>query len=247
MRASISTLIIFLLTIFCTGLQNALAQTRQLRVLFIGNSLTYTNDLPELVKVIAEHNKKKFKYKMVARPNFSLDDHLNQGDAVKAIKEGKWDFVVLQQGSSALPESRKNLIEFTKRFAVEIKLAGARAALFMVWTLQNRMFDFDRVRESYLLAAKEVDGVFLPAGESWRNAWKRKPELEFYSDGLHPTPLGSYLAAAVIYQHLYNETSIKLPAKLKTNSVKLEMSSKDIELLETVVRDTNAKEVTSNK
>jgi hypothetical protein len=184
---------------------------------------------------------------MVARPNFSLEDHLNQGDAVKVIKEGKWDFVVLQQGSSALPESRANLIEFTKRFAFEIKRVNAKPALFMVWTLQNRMFDFDRVRESYALAAKEVDGLFLPAGESWRNAWKRKRELEFYSDGLHPTPLGSYLAAAVIYQRLYNETSLKLPAKLKTDSVKLELSAKEVELLEAVVMETNKTEVMSDK
>jgi len=233
-------LLLLLFPVFCVAQEKSDAPS-ELRALFIGNSLTCTNDLPAMVKTIAEHNKKRFKYKMVARPNFSLEDHLNQGDAVKAIKESKWNFVVMQQGSSALLESRKNLIEFTRRFAEEIKRINAKPALFMVWTFQNRMFDFDKVRESYTLAAKEVDGLFLPAGESWRFAWQRNAKLELYSDGLHPTPLGSCLAAAVIYQRLYNEAFVKLPAKLKTESVKLELSSQEIELLEAAVTEANEK------
>lgn len=215
----------------------ALAKTSELRVLFIGNSLTYTNDLPSMVKAIAEHNKKKFSYKMIAFPNFSLEDHLNKGDAVKAVKEGKWDFVVLQQGSSALPESRENLIEFTRRFAAEIKQANAKPALFMVWTFENRKFDFDRVRESYALATKEVGGLFLPAGESWREAWKQKQELQLYSDGLHPTPLGSYLAAAVIYQRLFDETTSEIPSTIKTKSIKLELSKEERDLVQTAAKN----------
>ncbi len=240
MRIFTLALLVLLFPLFVMAQEKPVTPS-EFRVLFIGNSLTYTNDLPTMVKAIAEHNKKKFKYKMVAHPNFSLEDHLNQGDAVKAIKEGKWNFVVLQQGSSALPDSRKNLIEFTQRFNEEIKRIKAKPALFMVWTFQNRMFDFDRVRESYSLAAKEVDGLFLPAGESWRFAWKRKPELELYSDSLHPTPLGSYLAAAVIYQRIYGEASVKLPAKLKTESVKLELSSQEIEMIEASVMEANEK------
>lgn len=213
----------------------------ELRVLFIGNSLTYTNDLPSMVRAIAEQNKKKFIYKMIAFPDFSLEDHLNRGDAVKAIKEGKWDFVVLQQGSSALPESRVNLIEFTRRFAVEVKQANAKPALFMVWPFENRKFDFDRVRESYALAAKEVGGVFLPAGESWREVWKQKKEIQLYSDGLHPTPLGSYLAAAVIYQRLFDETTFDIPSKIKTNSIKLELSKEEKDLVQTAAKNVNEK------
>lgn len=230
MKRLIAVLVFILSLTFIVSAQTP-AKPSELRVLFIGNSLTYANDLPAIVKAIAEHNKKKFTYKMIAFPNFSLEDHLNKGDAVKAIKENEWDFVVLQQGSSALPESRENLLEFTRRFAAEIKKTNAKPALFMVWTLENRKFDFDRVRESYSLAAKEAGGVFLPAGESWREAWKEKKELKLYSDGLHPTPFGSYLAAAVIYQRLFDETTFEIPSKIKTNSITLELSKEEKELL----------------
>lgn len=240
MKKLIAVLIFLSLLVIDAASQNA-AKPSELRVLFIGNSLTFTNDLPAIVKAIAEHNKKKFSYKMVAHPNFSLEDHINQGKALKVIKEGKWDFVVLQQGSSALPDSRKNLLEFTRRFAREIKSINAKPALFMVWPYQSRMFDFDKVRESYSLAAKEVEGVFLPAGESWRIAWESKPELQLYSDGLHPTQLGSYLAAAVIYQRLFNETSIEIPKKLKAKSVEIELSNQEQELVKVVALSVNEK------
>lgn len=228
-KETLKFLAIISLLAVCTFAQDPV-KPAELNVLFIGNSLTYVNDLPEMVKVIAKHNGKKFKYKMVAYPDLSLEDHWAKGDAVKAIKDGKWDFVVLQQGSSALPASRTNLIEQVGRFTPEIRAVGAKPALFMVWPFESRKFDFDRVHESYELAAKAADGIFLPAGESWRAAWKQKPDLQLYSDGLHATALGSYLAAGVIYKVLYNESTFELPAKLKAGPVKIDLSPQEKDL-----------------
>src|SRR5262245_60967450 len=85
----------------------------ELRVLCIGNSLTYSNDLPAIVEAMAEaSNQKRLVYKTIAFPNFGLQDQWERADAQKAIAGGKWDVVVLQQGPSALEESRKLLIEY---------------------------------------------------------------------------------------------------------------------------------------
>lgn len=233
---SLKIIVLTSLLAICVAAQG-LAKPTELNVLFIGNSLTYVNDVPEMVKVIAKHNGKTFKYKMVAYPDFSLEDHWKKGDALKAIKDGKWDYVVLQQGSSALPASRTNLIEFVNRFAEEIKKVRAKPALFMVWPYESRKLDFDRVHGSYELAAKGVDGVFVPAGDAWRSAWKQKPDLKLYSDGLHATAHGSYLAAGVIYKVLYNESIIELPAKMKTGSVKIELSTQEKELTRQAIID----------
>ncbi|MEQ1924239.1 MAG: hypothetical protein ABL952_17195, partial [Pyrinomonadaceae bacterium] len=130
-----------------------------------------------------------------------------------------------------------NLIEFVNLFSEEIKKVGARPALYMVWPFESRKFDFDRVHESYELAAKGVDGVFIPAGNAWRVAWKQQPDLRLYSDGLHATALGSYLAAGVIYKVLYNETSVELPAKLRTASAKIELSAQETALARQAIID----------
>lgn len=229
---------LFLLMAFSCGRPLAeTARPAELRVLFVGNSLTYTNDLPGIVQALAEAaGKGRLVYEMVAFPNYSLEDHWNQGDARRMIAAGKWDFVVLQQGPSALPESRVLLVEYARRFAKEIRGSGAKPALYMVWPSQTRQKDFDGVRDSYARAAEEVNGMLFPAGEAWRAAWRRKPDVALYSpDGLHPSLLGSYLAAMVIYQQLYDQPSTRPPSSLKLRSKtvpKIDLSTQEAELLQ---------------
>jgi hypothetical protein len=197
----------------------AMAQGAPPRVLFIGNSLTAANDLPAMVAALAKANGEPIVTRTVAIPNYSLEDHWNRGDAKRAIAEGGWSFVVLQQGPSALPESRVLLVEYARRFAAETAKIHARTALFMVWPASSRAFDFDGVRLSYEAAAREVGGVFLAAGEAWRTAWRSDAKLEFYgTDGFHPTKLGSYLAAVVVYQGLTGETAMRSAGGLATES-----------------------------
>ena len=76
-----------------------------LHVLFIGNSLTYTNDLPAMFAALAEAAGKPRPFvRAVTGPGLSLQDQWDLGEAQKAIAVGGWDFVVLQQGPSASPE-----------------------------------------------------------------------------------------------------------------------------------------------
>jgi hypothetical protein len=170
-----------------------------LSILFIGNSLTFTNDLPRMVEVLGRAAGVEVECAAVAKPNFSLEDHWNDGEARRAIARGGWTHVVLQQGPSALPESRVSLNDYAARFDREIRRAGARTALFMVWPSLDRRGDFEGVSRSYAGAAALVGGELLPAGDAWRAAWRRDPALALYGgDGFHPSRLGSLLAAIVI-------------------------------------------------
>jgi hypothetical protein len=185
-----------------------------LRVLFIGNSLTSANDLPELFATLsAAGGRERPVTRMIAIDGFSLEDHWKRGEAQKVIRDGPWDVVVLQQGPSALMESRQLLIAYTRRFADVIRAAGARPALYMVWPSTTRRFDFQGVSTSYAAAAKAVNGMLLPAGDAWRTLLDEHRDIRLYSeDGLHPTFAGSYLAALVIYRRLYDTTDLTLPA-----------------------------------
>jgi hypothetical protein len=169
------------------------------RLLFIGNSLTSANDLPAVVQRLGRLNGIPIATSAVARPDFSLEDHWMNGAARRRIRDGGWSVVVLQQGPSALPESRVALRQFTRRFAEEARTIGAQPALYMVWPAKVRLGDFERVSGSYRLAAEDVGGLLLPAGDAWREAWARDPALPLYAaDDFHPSALGSYLAALVI-------------------------------------------------
>jgi hypothetical protein len=227
----------------CAGSFNEREPDGGLRVLFIGNSLTYTNDLPSIVEAMAEAaGQKRFAHKSVAFANYSLEDHWNQGDARKALADKKWDIVVLQQGPSASTEGRALLLEYSRRFADLIRSAGAKPALYMVWPSTSRAGDFDGVSESYRLAAKEVEGMLFPAGDAWRAAWRRDAKLALYSpDGLHPTLAGSYLAALVIYEQLYGQLPDNMPARLKLRSSVIELPEGQVEVLRAAAREANEK------
>jgi hypothetical protein len=175
------------------------------RVLFIGNSLTYANDLPAMVCALARSAGRQATCGAVAKPDYGLEEHWNDREARQAIARG-WDVVVLQQGPSALPESRRLLIDYTRRFNAEITKSGARTALYMVWPSRARSGDFPGVSQSYAAAAKDVKGQLLPAGDAWRAAWATDAKLPLYGpDGFHPSPMGSYLAALVIYEQIFAE------------------------------------------
>ena len=189
-------------------------------ILFIGNSLTYVNGLPLIVEALADSvpgltPSERLAPAMAAFPDYALEDHWANGTAVRAIDQGKWSVVVLQQGSSALDESRVNLREWTRRVDERIRAIGARTAMYAVWPLASRQFDFDRVNESYTLAAGDVNGMLFPVGEAWRAAWRRDPNLELYaSDGLHPSVRGSYVGALVIASMLLDRSPVGMPAHL---------------------------------
>ncbi|MET0555604.1 MAG: SGNH/GDSL hydrolase family protein [Vicinamibacteria bacterium] len=173
------------------------------RVLFVGNSLTEGNALPAMVEALARAAGQPLAVEAVTFGGFSLEDHWNRGDARRAIARGGFRFVVLQQGPSSLADSRANLVEWTRRFGEEIRRAGARPALYSVWPESARASVFADVTRSYAEAAASVDGLLLPVGEAWRAAWRREPSLALYgSDGFHPTPRGTYLAALVIAARL---------------------------------------------
>ena len=186
------------------------------RVLFIGNSLTAYNHLPAIVEALAKAGgQPALDWKSVLLPGTSLEDQWRDGQARKAIGQGPWDYIVLQQGPSALDESRRSLLDYVGRFAKEIRAVGARPAIYMVWPSSSRTSDFDDVSQSYRMAARQVDGLLFPVGEAWRAAWKRDAQLALYSpDGLHPTPAGSYLAALVMYGQLYGKSPVGLPGRL---------------------------------
>jgi hypothetical protein len=181
------------------------------RILFIGNSLTYANDLPAMVCTLARAAGRAVTCASVARPDVSLEDHWNSGPARATIAEG-WDLVVLQQGPSALPESRTLLVEYVRRFDGLIRKTGARTAVYMVWPSRQRRADAPGVSQSYTAAARAVNGLLLPAGDAWRAAWAVDGGLALYGpDGFHPSPMGSYLAALVIYRQLFGEPAPAQP------------------------------------
>jgi hypothetical protein len=185
-----------------------------LTVLFLGNSLTYTNDLPGLVETVAEAAGYAVETYSVAGPNYGLGDHWVTG-APREIRERQPDLVVMQQGPSTLLESREYLVEWTDSLSRVAREVGAEPALLMVWPPDDPDFSFGAVFASYRAAADAVSGQFIPAGMAWVEVEKVDRGLALYGpDGFHPAPLGSVVAAMTIVETLFEGSVHDLPSEM---------------------------------
>lgn len=205
------------------------------RILFVGNSLTYTNGLPSTVAAIALTAGDTLQVTMAAGADLALIDHLNGAtNAVQLLHDRAWDYVVLQQGpTSNAGICRDSLILWTRMFAVKIRASQAQAALFMTWPAVASGDVWNKVRESFRLAAAAVGGVFLPAGEAWHIALADHPDLPLYGpDGFHPSPMGSFLAALEIYERLTGRDARTLSPQAFSAGVPFRMSADTVRFLQ---------------
>jgi hypothetical protein len=82
-----------------------LAQSQTKKVLFIGNSYTYFNDMPEMVSEMAESTVDELEIVSGAIGGYSFKDHSTDSATLSLIKMGGWDYVVLQEFSTNPSES----------------------------------------------------------------------------------------------------------------------------------------------
>lgn len=203
------------------------------RVLFVGNSLTYENDLPRTIAAMAKAvNDTPLVYRTIAHPNFAIEDHYLNGIESNIAANG-WHFVVMQQGPSTTVASSEHLTAWTGVVNDFVVAAGARTAMYSVWPGGHDPQLFDLVRENYLKAAVAVDGMFIPAGDGWREAWQRDPSLDFYaSDEFHPSRLGTYVAALVHFEMLYDRPATDLPDVATVDGRKLDLPPATVAMLQ---------------
>ena len=209
-------------------------------VLFIGNSHTYTNNLPKTVEDLAKSVGDTIRVATVARPNFALIDHaLGLSDAVDVIKSQSWDYVVLQQGPTTLGVNRDTLIIATKILDPLARAAGGVTAQLMAWPESDSRQLFPAVRASSQAAAQSVGGVFIPAGDAWRAALEADPSVQLYGgDGYHPARLGTYLAALVVYERVTGHDARSLPANPNVDGTRLGASEQTVRFLQQIAHET---------
>lgn len=173
-------------------------------ILFIGNSLTYTNDMPEMIKAIGKNNGISIGTKMVAEGNYAIVDHWADGEAQNQIRRGIFDFVVMQQGPSSQPAGRDLLVEGGELFKPLCDEYEAQLVFYMVWPSRTYYHTFDGVIRSYEFAAEANDALLCPVGRVWKAHFDDTEDFSYYGpDGFHPSVIGSQVAAQVIFESLF--------------------------------------------
>lgn len=174
------------------------------KVLFIGNSLTYTNDLPSLVAAIGADKGNLIEKEMIAKPNYALEDHWGEGCIQKMIESGFYDFVVIQQGPSSQPDGAQSLLEYGGKIQELCKANDTKLAFFQVWPAKINYQTFPGVIANYMNAAYSTGAILCPVGYAWKQYMDKTNDFSYYGpDEFHPSMLGSAVAADIIYKALF--------------------------------------------
>ena len=182
----------------------ATAPAVPIRVLFIGNSLTYTNDLPGMLEKMSAGATRPLHCEAVTFPGVSLAFHRFVPIAAMKLKGHRWDFVILQDYSTRPLDHPEATTASVRAFLSSIHDADARPILFENWTRRNRLETFPELKSHYAQISRETGVPIARIGEAWETARKRLPWFAPYIDERHPSPMGSYLAACVLFEVFYS-------------------------------------------
>lgn len=206
------------------------------RVLFIGNSYTRFNNLPQLFHDIAASTGRAPAEIKAATPNgMTLRQHLHSPDTVKLIDEGNWDIVILQAQSQGAAKSEQDPVvraQFLEGAAgiydrIKSRSPGAQIIFYETWArhadywkeagadrsvgrspaeMQARIRKWDQAA-----MGRSKDFILAPVGEAWELNYKSSQPVRLHDeDNSHPAFPGSYLAALVLYGTIYHPPNLKV-------------------------------------
>ena len=213
------------------------------KVLFIGNSYTFVNDLPEMFAELAEAGQHPVMVGSSAQGGWSLAMHTQSKDTVDLLNSTKWTYVILQE-QSQIPSVEtlrtQKMYPAARTLVKQIRKKEATPLFFLTWAHRTGwpaygMNDYEsmqeRIDQGYEQIARELNVSLVPVGYAWRNAIKQYPELTLWQeDGSHPSEEGTYLAACVFYATLFQESPVGISywADLpKETAARLQTSASD--------------------
>ncbi|MDR1381067.1 MAG: succinylglutamate desuccinylase/aspartoacylase family protein [Tannerella sp.] len=221
-RISIVSGLLLLLVIQASG---ASADKDTIRILFIGNSYTFFNDMPVMVRKLAEDDGQKVEFDMIAPGGWTLKRHLGNDTLIRTIKKGGWDYIVVQEQSRAPALDSVEFDVYPAARAIDSLRAicnpAARLIFYMTWGRKDgdktacptfpELCTYKgmqkRLTDSYLEMTYRNNAWCAPVGIAWQRIRNGRGDIELYdSDGSHPSLHGSYLAANVIYAVIAQKT-----------------------------------------
>jgi len=213
---------IIILNLFILSLLISNAQDTT-KILFIGNSITYYNDMPETFENIANSLGKTVDITMYAPGGTGIVNHVTDPNVYNLFRQTEWDYFVLQPGSnespgySYTPEITMGRIDTlldslykynpcTKVLFYQIPYGVLGNTAADVVSYNNSM---DLILANNKYWADSIRSFFAPVGEAFRTSWNNNQNdmLWIGYSNVHPNAKGSYIAACVFYASIFQEQS----------------------------------------
>ena len=169
-------------------------------ILFIGNSHTYYNDLPRIVRNLAAEDGYDCHVTMLAHGGWYLSQHVEQPEVRFNILSGGYDYVVLQEYAQPFvqEEAYRESANILNQW---IREAGSIPVIYETWAVKSAPEDQKHMNEVHRMIADEIGALLAPVGEKWWDYQNAHPELDMFdADGEHASEAGSAFAAEWIWK-----------------------------------------------
>ena len=198
-------------------------------VLFLGNSYTYYNNLPEMISNIANDLGDTVNYDQNTPGGTSLYAHSQNQTTINKINQQNWDFVVLQDQSQRPSLSPSYVAASVYPYATQLvnlinsNYICSEPVFYMTWGRkygdQTNCQSYppvctflgmqERLRDSYLTMGLDNNASVSPVGIAFKNSISLDSTIDLYtSDNSHPSIYGSYLAACTFYSTIFKKSSV---------------------------------------
>ncbi len=223
-----------------TAIPTAMPTSTPVRILFIGNSITYVNlGLDYYMEQLAGSAIPPLiiQTKSLTSSGWTLKTHWDFRITHDEINEGNYDVVVLQ--SYLQTSDVETFQEYARKFIAESKNAGAEPVLFMPGRDTIReLLTMDDVAQAHFDIATEQGVDVAPVGLAWKRAMEERPELDMYKkDKIHPSVYGHYLAASVVYATVFGESPVGL-TYLPLEGFGIDMTEEEAAFLQRIAWET---------
>jgi hypothetical protein len=184
-------------------------QKDTLRVLFVGNSYTYFENLPQVVSVLSGQTGTILITEKITIGGAKLSEHWRGArglNTIEKIRNGDYDIVVLQEWSLGTVNERDSAVYYLGLFSKLAREAGAEPYFYLTWAREKIPQQQEVISSVYRETAALNKATVVPAGEAWALARSLRPEIKLFDpDGTHPSDLGTYLTACVFVATITGE------------------------------------------
>lgn len=220
---------------------------KKLHALFLGNSYTYYNNMPQMTASIAAGMGDTLIVDMYAPGGYTIDNHGADTNSRNKIKQGGWDYLILQEQSQlpALPGYFSNELYGICSLFAKYNPCG-RVMFYMTWGRKNgdalncptfppvcTYIGMDTLlRQTYEQMATSYYGELSPVGAVWRYVRNHFPGINLYdTDDSHPLLAGSYLAACTFYSAMFKKNPLAIsynPGLSATDASNIRLAAKTV-------------------
>lgn len=198
-----------------------------MKVLFIGNSHTFFNDMPEMLRQLAAAKGIEIEAVQNTSGGMGLEWQARQFDVRYNILFGQYDYIVLQHVAHPFP-GEVSLREGAEAVLKFVRLTSAQPVGYMTWSEEKYPEKQQEQTEAWLKLIGEQGLIAAPVGPVWHKLRHHPANLPlFFRDGEHAAPLGSYLIACVFFAVLTGLPLEDLPCAIHYSAPSFDASSLD--------------------